>query len=87
MVRAEPGLYGSVASDPTLSRTITRERDKSDPGLAGVVDRVEADCSLRWDPSCGTHWAVAYWDLARCCGVRDRISMTVPFVLVVPVSR
>ena len=43
VLRAEPGVFGLVASDPTVSRTIT--------GLAADADRVLA--AINTDPRCG----------------------------------
>jgi hypothetical protein len=37
LVRAEPGVFGLVASDPTVSRTIARLADNSAAALAAIA--------------------------------------------------
>ncbi|MEZ3162267.1 IS1380 family transposase, partial [Microbacterium sp. BWT-B31] len=50
-LRAEPGVYGAVASDPTVSRTIT--------ALAADADRVLAAIDLARHEARTTAWALA----------------------------
>lgn len=53
VVRAEPAVFGPVASDPTLSRTITRLAADVDRVLA-AIDRARADARSRVWVAAGT---------------------------------
>ncbi len=53
VVRAEPAVFGSVASDPTLSRTITRLAGDVDKVLA-AIDRARASARARVWAAAGT---------------------------------
>jgi hypothetical protein len=53
VVRAEPAVFGPVASDPTLSRTITRLAADVDRVLA-AIDRARADARSRVWAAAGT---------------------------------
>lgn len=54
VVRAEPAVFGLVASDPTLSRTITRLAADVDKVLA-AIDRARADARARVWAAAGPH--------------------------------
>jgi hypothetical protein len=53
VVRAEPAVFGPVASDPTLSRTITRLAADVDKVLA-AIDRARAEARARVWAAAGT---------------------------------
>jgi len=54
VVRAEPAVFGPVASDPTLSRTITRLAGDVVKVLA-AIDRARADARSRVWAAAGPH--------------------------------
>ena len=54
VVRAEPAVFGPVASDPTLSRTIARLAADADKVLA-AIDRARADARARVWAAAGPH--------------------------------
>jgi hypothetical protein len=54
VVRAEPAVFGPVASDPTLSRTIARLAADVDKVLP-AIDRARADARARVWAAAGTH--------------------------------
>jgi len=54
VVRAEPAVFGPVASDPTLSRTITRLAGDVEKVLP-VIDRARADARARVWAAAGPH--------------------------------
>jgi hypothetical protein len=54
VVRAEPAVFGPVASDPTLSRTITRLAGDADKVL-GAMDRARAGARARVWAAAGSH--------------------------------
>ena len=52
LLRAEPGVYGAVASDPTVSRLVDPLADDVDQVLVGDRDRPRC-CA---DPGVGVGW-------------------------------
>jgi hypothetical protein len=48
LIRAEPGLYGLVASDPTVSRTIARLADDASAALAAIAAARAAARARAW---------------------------------------
>ena len=49
VLRAEPGVFGLVASDPTVSRTVDRRADDADRVLAGIDTARAAARARVWD--------------------------------------
>jgi len=52
VVRAQPAVFGSVASDPTVSRTVDRLAATGNPALAAVADAVAAARAAAWTHRC-----------------------------------
>jgi hypothetical protein len=48
LLRAEPGVYGRVASDPTVSRTIDPLARDADRALAAIDAARDADRAVAW---------------------------------------
>ena len=53
VLRAEPGVYGSVASDPTVSRTITALAADALAVLAAIIVALAAAQARVWTPAYG----------------------------------
>jgi len=66
-VRAEPGVFGPVASDPTLSRTIARLAGDVDKVLAAINTARATARASAWPDSCRVSHPAMGGSLARIC--------------------